>query len=70
MYILEKICRESLANFVVVFKPGAPAKGWHAPGFLKLLLSRKSVCVFVCLFVCLFVCPPRGYLKLFTKNEA
>ena len=27
-----------------------------APVFLKLFLSRKSVCMFVCLFVCFFVC--------------
>ena len=35
------------------FKPAA-----HTPGFLKLLLSGKSVCVFVCLFVCVCVCIP------------
>ena len=29
-----------------------PAEGRHMPGFLKLLLSVKSVCVHVCLCVC------------------
>ena len=27
---------------------------WHVPGFLKLLLSMKSVCVCVCVCVCMW----------------
>ena len=37
----------SLAN---LFKPGARRP--VAPGFLKLILCRSSVCVYVCLRVC------------------
>ena len=29
-------------------KPGVPVEGWRVPGFLKLLLSATSVCVFAC----------------------
>ena len=29
----------------------------HAPGFLKLFSSAKSVCVYACVCVCLSVCP-------------
>ena len=28
------------------------AEGWSAPGFLKLLLSVKSLCLHVCVCVC------------------
>ena len=30
-----------------VFKPGAP-EGQRAPGFLKLLVSLKLICMYVC----------------------
>ena len=33
------------------FKPGAPAAGRRAPGFLKLILCGSSVCVFACVCV-------------------
>ena len=47
---------------IKLFKPGAHQPR-RMPGFLKLLLSGKFVCVCVC--VC--VCPrPPGYEKLFT----
>ena len=49
-----------LLNFIalhrnLIFKPG----GWRAPGFLKLFLSGKSICVFV------WACLPTGDEKLF-----
>ena len=45
-------------------KPGAPAFGWHVPGFLKLFLSGKSVCVCVCVCVCP---PPRALITTHVK---
>ena len=49
-----------------VFKPGAcrPKAGVQLV-VLKLLLSRKSVCVCMCMSVCLYlcVCPPPRLLK-------
>ena len=38
----------------------ALAKGRHAPGFLKLLLSVTSVCVCVCVSVCACVSTPES----------
>ena len=35
-----------------IFKPG----GWREPSFLKLILCRSSVCVYVSVCVCMFVC--------------
>ena len=38
---------------IMLIKPGMYQ---HMPGFLKLLLSGKSVCVFVCVCLCLCIC--------------
>ena len=48
-----------LCGFITVhspFKPGVPAIGRHAPGFLKSLLSM-NICM--CMYVCM---PPRPYI--------
>ena len=33
-----------------------PHTHWHMPGFLKLPLSRKSICMYACMHVCVCVC--------------
>ena len=48
--IIERLPNISKVHmYYTVFKPGrcASAKGWCMPGFLKLLLSVKCVCVCV-----------------------
>ena len=45
-----------------IFKPGVPATGQSAPGFLELLLS-VDVCMHVCVFACVCV-HSQGYEKL------
>ena len=39
-------------NISYINKPGTPAAGQCAPGFLKLLLFMMSVCMHVCVFEC------------------
>ena len=41
-----------------IFKPGARRSQAGAPGFLKLILCRSSVCV--CVFVCVYVSAPEA----------
>ena len=51
----------SFIFLTTIFKPGAnqvhASKGRCTPNFLKLLLSRKLVCLCVCACMCLFICP-------------